>query len=174
MRTLALAALFMTFVSCAPALQHQPPDVVPQVDLARYAGRWYEIAGIPDPSRKGCTDAQTEYRLRGDGRLDIVDSCTRNGKVETEKGTAWAPDPKETAKLKASFSWFSRSDYWVVELGVGYEYAVVSSPDMQSLRILSRTPQMVNAQYRGIIRRLQQRGFDLSRLERMEQGNRKD
>ncbi len=170
--TIAMGILFTALSSCAPALQNRPPDVVPQVDLSRFAGQWYEIASFPQPFEKGCTDSRAEYRLRSDGKLDVMDSCLRNGKTETAKGTAWVSNPAESAKLKISFSLFSRNDYWVIELGVGYEYAVVSTPDMQSLWILSRTPKIVGMQYRGIVRRLQDRGFDVPRLQLTPQGNR--
>ncbi len=173
---LASALLFVTLLaSCASA---RPPestlDVAGPVDLKQYAGRWYEIASFPQSFQKGCTDSRADYTLRDDGEMDVVNSCLRNGKVDTAKGRAWVVDKNTNAKLKVSFFWPFRGDYWIIELGVGYGYAVVASPDRQYLWILSRTTDMPGMQYNNIVRRLQQRGFDIGRLQRTAQGNRKD
>jgi apolipoprotein D and lipocalin family protein len=154
--------------------QSPPLEVVPAVDLTRYIGRWYEIASFPQQFQKGCTDSRAEYRIRPDGDVDVLNSCLRDGKVDTAKGKAWLVDKATNAKLKVSFFWPFRGDYWIIELGKDYEYAVVSAPSMKYLWILSRTPQMDEQCYQELITRLKDRGFDVARLNRTPQGNRKD
>ena len=45
------------------------PQTVPSVDLARYAGRWYEIARLPNSFEKKCAGGvAATYELRPDGR----------------------------------------------------------------------------------------------------------
>jgi len=46
--------------------QGKPPlKVVPEVDLMRYAGRWYEIARLPNRFQKRCAGEVTaNYTLR--------------------------------------------------------------------------------------------------------------
>ena len=173
---LLIAALFLAACATTPVVDSTAPplDVVPQVDLARYAGRWYEIASFPQSFQEGCTDSRAEYSLRKDGEVDVVNSCLRNGKIDTAKGRAWVVEPETNAKLKVSFFWPFRGDYWIIELGIDYGYAVVASPSRQYLWILSRSPQMPNMQYNRIVERLKERGFDVSRLKRTEQGNRTD
>jgi apolipoprotein D and lipocalin family protein len=94
--------------------------------------------------------------------------------VDTARGKAWVVDKSTNAKLKVSFFWPFRGDYWIIELGKDYEYAVVSSPNRKYLWILSRTPKMDEALYARIVEGLRERGFDVSLLQRTEQGNRKD
>ena len=49
-------------------------EVVPHVDLNRYAGRWYEIARLPNRFEKKCADSVTAtYSLRTDGKVEVVD-----------------------------------------------------------------------------------------------------
>ncbi len=151
-----------------------PLAVVPQVDLGRYIGTWYEIASFPQRFQKGCTDSQAEYRIRTDGDIEVVNSCLRNGKVDTAKGKAWVVDTATNAKLKVSFFWPFRGDYWIIDLGKDYDYAVVSAPSMKYLWILSRKPQMEEQRYQEIVGRLKDQGFDIARLNRTPQGNRKD
>ncbi len=174
--TIVLSWLLLCLL-CACASSGPPPatlEVVPRVDLGRYAGRWYEIASFPQRFQKGCTDSRADYRLRGDGTVEVLNSCLRDGRVATAKGKAWVVDKATGAKLKVSFFWPFRGDYWIIELGRDYEYAVVSAPSMKYLWILSRTPQMDEQRYREIVGRLKDRGFDIDRLIRTPQGSRKD
>jgi apolipoprotein D and lipocalin family protein len=169
-------ACSLPWLLCACASGPPPAalEVVPRVDLDRYAGRWYEIASFPQSFQRGCTDSRADYRLRDDGTVEVLNSCLRDGRVDTAKGKAWVVDKATGAKLKVSFFWPFRGDYWVIELGRDYEYAVVSAPSMKYLWILSRTPQMEEQRYREIVGRLRERGFDVAKLSRTPQGNRKD
>lgn len=165
----------MLLAACVTDIPHPPPlGVVPAVDLARYMGRWYEIASFPQRFQQGCTDSRAEYRIRPDGDVEVLNSCLRDGRVDTAKGKAWVADKTTNAKLKVSFFWPFRGDYWIIELGKDYEYAVVSAPSRKYLWILSRTPKMDETRYREIGGRLKDRGFDVAKLGRTPQGNRTD
>jgi apolipoprotein D and lipocalin family protein len=60
-------------------------EVVGAVDLSRYAGRWYEIARLPNRFEKKCADSVTaDYSLRSDGKVDVVNRCRKaNGEYST-------------------------------------------------------------------------------------------
>jgi len=170
-----LLLVTMLLAACTTNGRQSPPlEVVPAVDLSRYIGRWYEIASFPSRFQKGCTDSRAEYRIRPDGKVEVLNSCLRNGKVDTAKGKAWVVDKATNAKLKVSFFWPFRGNYWIIDLGKDYEYAVVSAPSMKYLWILSRTPQMDEKCYQEIVTRLKDRGLDVARLNRTPQGNRRD
>ena len=48
------------------------------VDLARYAGRWYEIARLPNRFQEQCAgDVAATYTLRLDGCIDVVNDCRK-------------------------------------------------------------------------------------------------
>ena len=167
--------LVMLVCACATAGPPQTPlAVVPQVDLSRYMGTWFEIASFPQRFQKGCTDSRAEYRVLPDGDVEVLNSCLKDGKVDTAKGKAWVMDKTTNAKLKVSFFWPFRGDYWIIELGRDYEYAVVSAPSRKYLWILSRTPKMEEPKYLEIVGRLKDRGFDVAKLNRTPQGNRTD
>ena len=57
-------------------------------------------------------------------------------------GKARLPDPRYPAKLEVSFFWPVWADYWILEVGPNYEYAVVGHPSRDYLWILSRVPQL--------------------------------
>jgi apolipoprotein D and lipocalin family protein len=146
-----------------------PPDVVPFVDLARYAGTWYEIASYPSRFQKGCSGTLATYTLMPDGWIEVLNRCTRAGKAESVKGKAKVDDASTNAKLKVTFFWPFSGAYWIIELGAEYEYAVVSNPDRSYLWVLSRTPRMDEGVYAGIVERLRSSGFDTGKLVRTVQ-----
>jgi apolipoprotein D and lipocalin family protein len=173
MRTLIMAgAMLPMLFCCATGPSNRTLEVVPHVDLTRYAGTWYEIASFPQHFQKGCTYSRADYRLQDDGTVEVVNSCFRNNTVDSVKGKAWVADRTTNAKLKVSFFWPLRGDYWIIELGKDYDYAVVSAPSMKYLWILSRTPKMEEDRYQETVARLRERGFDTARLQRTVQGNR--
>jgi len=166
-RAFVIAGLIL---GCAAAPQPQL-QVVPSVDLSRYVGRWYEIASIPTWFQKGCVGSTAEYSLRPDGDIDVVNQCRREpgGALDTARGKAWVTDPATNAKLKVQFFWPFRGDYWIIDLGRDYDYAVVGHPSRDYLWILSRRPLMDAEMYARILERLRQKGYDVERLLKTRQ-----
>jgi apolipoprotein D and lipocalin family protein len=155
------------------ARQASPPlSVVPCVDLERYAGVWYEIARYPHRFQEGCVGSRATYALRDDGKISVLNECYEesfSGKLRTAQGKAWVVDKETNAKLKVSFFWPFSGDYWIIDLGEDYEYAVVGHPTRKYLWILSRTKEMEESLYREILVRLREKGYDTSKLIRTPQ-----
>ncbi len=146
-----------------------PLETVSHVDLNRYMGKWYEIASFPQWFQKGCVASNAQYTLRKDGAVDVLNQCrekTLDGKPKVAKGKAWVVDPKSNSRLKVRFFWPFSGDYWIIDIGDDYEYAVVGHPKRTYLWILSRTPQMDPAVYDGILERLRKQHYDLTRLSK--------
>ncbi len=165
-----IVASSIVFCSCLSATHAplRPPEVVSHVELSRYTGTWYEIARYPNRFQKSCTDASAAYKLGSDGSFTVLNSCLKNGRLDTTKGKALVVDPTANAKLRASFFWPFSFDYWIIDLGADYDYAVVSVPNREYLWILARSPQMDDALYQQILDRLKKQGFDIYRLEKTQ------
>ncbi len=149
--------------------------VVPRVDLHRYAGVWYEIARYPHRFQEGCYGSKATYTLREDGRIGVLNECRQggpDGPRRTADGVAKVVDPVTNAKLKVSFFGPFYGDYWVIDLGPDYEYAVVGHPSRQYLWILSRTPDLPAQTYEAILARLRSVGYDTQRLIRADSSGR--
>lgn len=131
-------------LSSAQATSASPLTAVDNVDLRRYAGKWYEIARYPNRFQSKCqSDTTAIYTLRDDGKVQVVNACReKDGKVTTARGTAKVVDKKTNAKLKVIFFWPFYGDYWVIGLSPDYQYAIVGEPSRKYLGILSRTPSM--------------------------------
>ena len=144
--------------------EHNTLEVVPHVELTKYLGKWYEIAHLPARFQKGCTDTTATYTLSEDGNISVLNECMRNGKVKRAKGKAKVVDKNTGAKLKVTFFWPFYGDYWIIDLGKDYDYAVVGTPNRKYLWILSRTPQMADKLYSQLIESVQSKGFDVNKL----------
>jgi apolipoprotein D and lipocalin family protein len=148
-------------------VDRSPLQVVPFVDLRRYAGAWYEIARLPNTFQKGCVGSRATYTLRDDGKIEVLNECYEgsfNGRLRNARGKVWVVDATTNAKLKVSFFWPFSGAYWIIDLGKNYEYAVVGHPDRKYLWILSRTKKMDEALYEEILNRPRAKGYDTSKL----------
>lgn len=146
-----------------------PLKTVSKVDLSRYTGTWFEIASYPQRFQKGCTATTATYTLRDDGEIGVVNRCRKGslqGEQDSAEGRARVVDATTNAKLEVTFFWPFWGDYWIVDLGQNYEYAVVGHPGRDYLWILSRTPTMEESVYQGILNRLQTKGYPLDRLQK--------
>ncbi len=155
-----------------PVNAADPPPTVASVDLARYAGKWYEIAKIPNRFQSHCASSTTaEYSRRADGLFDVVNRCLdREGRGDEARGVARVVDARSNAKLEVSFfSLFGWrpvwGDYWVLDLAPGYDYAVVGAPDRRYGWILSRMPSLPPETRTIINQRLKALGYHPARFE---------
>ena len=149
-------------------------ETVKHVDVKRYMGMWYEIARFPHRFEKGLVGVTATYTLLQNGRVRVLNRGYKgdlDGKPKTAKGKAKVVDPKTNAKLKVSFFWPFSGDYWILELGKDYEYAVVGDESREYLWILSRRPRMDEAVYNELVSSVKDKGFDVSRLEKVPQKN---
>jgi len=142
-------------------------QVVPSVDLARYAGKWYEIARLPNRFQRNCaSDTMATYTLRPDGKIAVVNQCrTSDGRLKSANGTARLASGKEpNTKLKVTFFWPFSGNYWIIGLDPEYRWAVVGEPDRKYLWILSREPKLDEALYGQILNRVKNQGYDVGPL----------
>ena len=171
---LAGAVIMCAAIACTSAKKDERPPlrVVPFVDLQRYQGDWYEIARYPNRFQKGCVGSRASYTLNDDGTVGVLNQCFEGsfgGKLRSAKGRARVVDKATNAKLKVTFFWPFRGDYWIIGLGRDYEYAVVGHPERRYLWILSRTKKMDEGIYEAILGRLEEEGYDTTRLIKTEQ-----
>ncbi|MFG1499480.1 lipocalin family protein [Halobacteriovorax sp. XZX-3] len=150
-----------------------PLDTVDYVDLQSYLGKWYEIARFEQSFQKGCAAVTANYSLRSDGDIEVLNTCRQGsptGELKTAKARAWVVDKETNAKLKVQF--FLRGiklpifagNYWILDLGENYEYAMVGDSSRKYLWILSRTKELDEKIYLELIAKAKDLHFDVSKL----------
>lgn len=172
MRSLVVSSLIV-LAGCASTTTSRlglpPLQTVPKVELQRYLGTWYEVASFPQRFQRGCTATTASYALLADGDIEVINRCRLNslsGEAKEARGRARVVDRESNAKLEVSFFRPFWGDYWILQLGDDYQYAVVGHPGRDYLWILSRSPVMEPALYEAIVSRLRDTGHEVERLQR--------
>jgi apolipoprotein D and lipocalin family protein len=150
----------------------QPPLMLAwQVDLDRYAGRWYIIANIPYFAERGNVGSFFDVSFPEGRVLDIysgrnrtfdapLKSFTMNGYVVPYTGNArWRESP----------FWPVYLSYLILWVDPDYRFALVGYPGRGYGWILSRSPQMDDATYQKLLARLGEQGYDPSLFLRVPQ-----
>lgn len=165
-----LASLF--FLILTSFTMPQTLETVPNVDLKKYAGKWYEIASFPQRFQKDCNCTTAEYTLSNKGFVIVENRCNKDsihGKLSYIKGKAFVEENSGNAKLKVQFFWPFKGKYWIIDLADDYSYAVVGHPNRKYLWILSRTATMNDSTYQQIVSRIKEKGFDISKIKLTKQ-----
>ncbi len=154
------------------------PDLVPvvSVDLARYAGTWYEIARYPTSFQRNCEGVTAEYTVLPDGRVGVRNTCrwgTRNGTPRSAEAVAEVIPGSNGARLFVNFSPLplprGRGNYWIIHLDADYSRAVIGEPSGRFLWYLSRTPVITPAIRAELDAAAAAAGYDLSMLKETDQ-----
>jgi apolipoprotein D and lipocalin family protein len=137
------------------------------VDLSRFQGKWYEIARLPRTTQTDCHGTTAFYTQAADGSLGFVNQCnvgSATGPLKTVAMSATVPDRTVPAKLALDIAGYT-GDYWILEVGSNYEYAVVGHPSRLYFWILSRTPTLDTPTVQGVLDRAKNNHFDTTGLE---------
>jgi apolipoprotein D and lipocalin family protein len=143
MRGVFAAFAVLLLVGCVGKPEKVTP--VEGFELAKYLGKWYEIARLDHSFERGLQQVTAEYTLRKDGGIAV-----RNRGFSTQKkvweeavGKAYfVGDPGE-GYLKVSFFGPFYGSYVIFELEQdGYQYAFVSGPSLGYLWLLARTQKL--------------------------------
>lgn len=143
-RALRLTAPVFASLLALAACSTLPPAgvvVVAPFDIARYEGRWYEIARLDHSFERGLTDVSATYRRQADGSVEVVNrgyDGERNAWRRAVGRAVFNGDPS-VASLRVSFFGPFYGGYHVVALDPEhYRWAMVIGPSREYLWILSR------------------------------------
>jgi apolipoprotein D and lipocalin family protein len=155
----------------APGCASRPPmQTVEQVDLARYAGTWYEVARFPHSFEKGMTNVSATYVVQDDGTVKVINAASKeNGSKTSITGKAWRPDPAFAGRLKVRFFWPFYGSYWIIGLDPDYRWAVVGHPSRSYLWFLTREKSPPPETWKTLESIALGQGYDLTPLIRVKQ-----
>ena len=138
--------------------------MVKELELTRYMGKWYEIARFDHRFERGLDRVTAVYSLCDDGKIEVINSGYKDGRLHEARGKAKMPDPDEPGKLKVSFFWFFYSDYFILELDEEYSSVLIGSSSDKYLWILSRTPKLPDNKLKKLLTKAVNRGYDTGKL----------
>jgi apolipoprotein D and lipocalin family protein len=138
---------------------------IPQLDLDRYLGRWYEVARFDHRFERGLSKATAEYTRNADGTIKVVNTAFDARHNRQRKIVGKAKTTTNPGLLKVSFFWIFYSDYRVLAIGDDYDWALVGGgKSTDYLWILARKPHLEADPITAIIAEAKRRGYDTSRL----------
>ncbi len=146
-----------------PVINPKVPQPAKPVDLARYAGKWFEVARHENRFQKGMDAVTADYALARDGKVRIVNSGVRAGEDgrSVAEGHAIVADEATNAKLKVSFFGpLYTGDYWVLDHGEDYDWSIVGEPGGRYLWVLSREPHPAPDRLQALLGRVEALGYD--------------
>jgi apolipoprotein D and lipocalin family protein len=169
---LAVGSLVSCSVDRLPA-RMSPPETVAKVDVARYSGKWFEVARLPMFFQRSCASSIADYSLQADGVIKVVNTCIRkDGTTRSITGSA-VPVNDSASRLKVRFlgSWPAsiipvpdEGNYWILAVTPGYNQAIVGTPDRKSLWFLSRSPEISRATFDQLKGTAAAQGYDTTNL----------
>lgn len=144
-----------------------PLTEVGHVDPERYAGKWYQLAAIPQPFNIQCVANTTaEYEVTNPTTLSVRNSCDRAfGGRSSIDGEARVTNEETNASLRVAFSGVPGQDpngptnYRITYLADDYSLAIVGSPDRSSGFVLSRTPDLPADRWDDVSEIITERGW---------------
>lgn len=140
-------------------------------DVGRYLGKWHEIARFDNSFERGLTRCTAEYRLRTDGRVEVINRGYRasNGEWEEAKGVAEFLGDRTVGSLKVSFFGPFWGGYHVLALDPEYRWSLVAGPNRDYLWILARDPSLEPQTLASLEAQAKALGFPMDRLVRVDQ-----
>ena len=170
---IAVAICTVGLFSCCEKEQTINTSVVPNLDIERYMGTWYEIGRYDISFEKGLVGVTANYKLLDNGTVQVINTGYKDsldGKIDIIEGKAKRRDANATdGALKVSFFLDFYSQYNVMELAPDYSWALVGSKTDKYLWILSRTPSMNTNDIETALRLAANRGYDTSQILWVEQ-----
>jgi apolipoprotein D and lipocalin family protein len=162
-----LGALALVCMLATPAWAAAPQPTKP-APASFYAGRWYEIARLPNKNQKDCQGATSQFTGGAPGSFDVVQTCHKGSptgppKVFKTKGKVDNPDRN---KFTMTFFGVVRQQYFVLDNSeADGGWAIMATPGGNYVWLLARKPALGAAAKTEAVERLRALGYPVERLE---------
>jgi apolipoprotein D and lipocalin family protein len=152
MKKQQLFCIILTLFTMSCSTQKNPLKTVPEVNLEKYAGKWYEIARLPNRFEKDCECVTATYGLTDKKYITVKNQCRQKEKGEWKsiRGKAFVVSGTGNARLKVMFFWPFKGDYRIIALDDDYQYAMVGSRNRKYLWILSGSADLGDRIYESL------------------------
>ncbi len=137
------------------------------IDPQRYAGRWYEVARLPNKIQNDCAMATSDWARQSDGGFAVTQTCYSASASEPHiwRGSGHITDEATHSKFRIGFfGGLIQKDYWVLDRADDYSWCVLSTPNPKFMWIMSRRPIADPAVKAALVAHARALGFDTSHL----------
>jgi len=172
---LAVALGVLVIAACAggPVGNSDVPEPAKPLELSRYLGLWYEFARYENRFEHGCEAVTAEYSALPTGEVAVKNTCREGsvrGPVRVSDGKAYPAGDRLGAKFRVSFFGPALlTNYWVLDRGENYEWAIVGEGSGRFLWLLTREPRPSEAERIALLARVEALGYDTDMLRYTQQ-----
>lgn len=139
-------------------------------------GDWYVLASIPIDlpfvSEADSYNGVESYRLDDEGAIETTYTFRKggfDGPVKTLRPKGFVYDRDTNAEWRMQFLWPFKAAYLIIYLDGDYERTMIGVPNRGHVWIMARTPSIPEDEYRALVDRLVELGYDVSTLRRVPQ-----
>ena len=160
--------LSLVMVLCGCATVPPPPTVDRVVDVERFMGDWYVIAGRFTWFERQSHNSVERYELGEDGRIETTFTFRRGGFDGPKKRmnpVGFIHDHETNAEWRMQFIWPFKAAYLILYLDDDYEYTAIGVPGQRYLWIMARKPEISAAKMEEIKSYLYSIGYAVNDLE---------
>jgi apolipoprotein D and lipocalin family protein len=169
-RIAAICLIFSQWQACAVAAA--PVKLATSVDLNSMYGGWYIIATIPNWFEKGMVAAYDVYSRRADGDIREDFYLRSGGFSAGQKHFVvhdWVLPGTNNASWRVQIFWPISLPFLVLYTDPQYRYVLFGESNRRLGWVYSRTPTVDDADYRALLEKFQQLGYDSSRFRKVVQ-----
>ena len=152
-----------------------PHEVVKNINIEKFMGKWYVISLVPNFVEKGCSNSSDTYILNDDGTIDIEYNAIKDGKERSIKQKGFVNDLEPgrwDIQFLKPYIPFYRAPYEVLILDSNYEYMVVGYPDNSFGWIFSRQISLDENIYEKILDELELKfGYNKEQFQKVVHSN---
>lgn len=146
---------------------------VDQVDLKRFMGKWYVIAGRFTSFEDGAHNAIEDYTWNDkEERIDIDFNYREdsfNGEYKSIPQKAFIFNKTTNAHWKVQPFWPLKFDYFVIALDKEYKWTAIGVPSTKYLWIMHRDWNISKEQLAEMTEAVKNAGYPITDLERLPQ-----
>jgi len=136
------------------------PVTVPELDVEKYTGRWYQVLGAPTNEifQGYGTCLTADYGILSNGSVSVLNSqLDKNVNLEQISGYAYYKNASEPGKLTVYLQGTPfDGPYWVVKLGEEkndqYQYSIITVPSKISLWVIARNVEEFYHEYANSVK----------------------
>lgn len=161
----------MVFLTAACTTTGDKLKTVDKVDINKFMGGWYVLAGRFTFLEKNVHNGLERYTWNQDKQRIDVDFTYNKGSLTGPKKSipqkAWVYNQETKAHWKVSPFWPLKFDYLVVGLDENYRWTAIGVPDQKYLWIMARDWRNPEATIQDAVKHLNERGYNTENLVRV-------
>jgi apolipoprotein D and lipocalin family protein len=149
-----------------------PIKTVNYVDLERFMGDWYVIACIPTLIEQDIYNAVESYQLNQDGTIQTTFTFKKggfDGKPKKYEPKGFVVPNTGNALWGMQFIWPIKAEYRIVELDQDYQNTIIARNARDYVWLMSRQPKISDDQYNRYVLKINEMGYDVSKLVKVPQ-----